>query len=92
MNTNPNMALKTSSKNSSKRLPASIGDELSCTLAIKCYDTVNSMSSMKVSEQHEMMFKLYHGHQGSEGISNFDLMCKGLSPFDDLFEDAGLST
>ena len=46
---------------------------------------------MKVSEQHEMMFKLYHGHEGSEGISNVDLMCKGLSPFDDLFDDAGFS-
>ena len=58
VNTNPNMAVKTSSKKSNKCLPASIRDELRRTLAIKCYDTVNSMSSMKVSEQHKMMFKL----------------------------------
>ena len=35
------------------------------------------------------MFSLYHGDKNNiDAISNLGLLCKGLSPFEDLFEDA----
>lgn len=72
-------------KKSTKRLPAALRDELRRTLAVKCYDSVCGMPSMKVSEQHLWMFQLYHG-DGKDGISNVDLLCKGQRPYQDLFE------
>ena len=78
-------SMVTKPKKDARRLPATLRDELRRTLAIKCYNTICGMSSMKVSEQHLWMFRLYHGDQG-DGISNLDLLCKGESPYDDLFK------
>ena len=88
---NSRMVAKTPKK-TTKRLPAALRDELRRTIAIKCYDTIYSMPSMKVSEQHSRMYKLYHGDNNNiDAISNLDLFCKGLSPFDNLFDDAELT-
>ena len=54
-------------------------DELCRLLAVKCYDTVSAMHSMKVSKQQREMFKLYHGDDG-DGVRHIDLLCKGLDP------------
>ena len=68
------------------RLPASIRDELLRLVGLKCFDVLFRRDSMKVSEQWDLMFDLFHGNQNNGTISNVALLVEGGKIFEELFE------
>ena len=72
--------------NKEERLPASIRDELRRLVGLKCLDVLFRRDSMKVSEQWDLMFDLFHGNQNTGTISNVSLLVGAEEAFEDLFE------
>ena len=74
------------SKKKQKQLPRDVRDELRRVLAVRCFDMVCKKSSMKQSQQEDLMFRHCHGDTNRNIISQLNLLLAAEEPCKDLFE------
>ena len=66
--------------------------EIQNAISFCCYSNMFQQDSMTISEQHNYVYKLYHGDGSPETISFVDQALAGLGMFRGLFDMAEEST
>ena len=73
--------------NANERLPAILRDELRRVVALKCFDVLFRRDRLKISEQRDLVYDMFHGNERRNVISICDQLCSGDDIFADLYED-----
>ena len=69
------------------RLPAIIRDELRRVVAVRSMDILFKKTSMKVSEQRQLMYDMFHGNVRKSIIAGVHQLCAAQDVYSDMFED-----
>ena len=69
------------------RLPASLREELRRVITVKGLDILFKKPSMKVCEQRQLMYDLFHGNRSKNVMASICHLYQGTHECAELFED-----